>query len=120
MNKKKHGWMQADIQIVMGGNSMESYQAKELVDKVRKIINDVTESKYISNIDIKKEDDFYRLQFDLGCRQAPFALGFTGSEEELLEFIKKEFKKRRLESIEYTTVTLENGPSTIFYPVIDL
>ncbi len=99
---------------------MESYQTKELVDRIRDIINEVTESKYISKIDVKQEDGFYRLQFDLGCRQAPFALGFTGTEDELLEFVRKEFKKRRLESIEHTTVTLENGDSTVFYPVIDL
>ena len=89
---------------------MELYLSKEsnLECRVRELINQVTQSKYISPIDVKYED------------AAPISFGYQGSEEGFLKFLEKEFRKRKLQNINYTTGVLINGDSNLHFPIIEL
>lgn len=109
--------------IHMDKNAMVSYPRKEsnLECRVRELINKVTNSQYISPLDIKEEDGIYTLRLGLNCKDAaPISFGYQGNEEGFLKFLEKEFRKRKLQNITYTTGALINGDSNLYYPIIEL
>lgn len=96
-------------------------QNKELIDKIRNLINTITDSKYISHLNVIHEDDLYVLRLGLNSKDAsPISLGFQGDEDSFLKFLEKEFRKRKLQNIQYTKGTLINGDSNVYYPIIEL
>lgn len=109
--------------IHMDKNDTELYQQEEcnLEQRIRELINNVTNSQYISNLDVYQENGIYVLRLGLNCKDAaPISFGYQGDEEGFLKFLEKEFRKRRLQNINYTTTTIINGDSGTYYPVIEL
>lgn len=109
--------------IQMDKNDMVLYHRKEsnLECRIRELINQVTKSKYISPLDVKHEDGIYTLRLGLNCKDAaPISFGYQGNEDGFLKFLEKEFRKRKLQYIRYTTGALINGDSNLYYPVIEL
>ena len=77
--------------IQMDKNDMALYLRKEsnLECRVRELINQVTQSEYISPIDVKYEDEIYTLRLGLNCKDAaPISFGYQGSEEGFLKFLE--------------------------------
>lgn len=109
--------------IHMDKNDMVLYPRKEtkLECEVRKLINRVTKSEYISPLDIKYEDGIYTLRLGLNCKDAaPISFGYQGDEEGFFKYLEKEFRTRKLQNVGYTTTTLINGESNLHYPIIEL
>lgn len=109
--------------IHMDRNDTELYHTNKsnLECRIRKLINEVTKSKYISPIDITYEDGLYTLRLGLNCKDAaPISFGYQGDEDGFLKFLAKEFRKRRLQNVWYTTTTLINGDSNLYQPIIEL
>lgn len=109
--------------IHMDKNDMVLYPRKEseLESKVRELINCVTNSTYISPLEVKHNDGIYVLRLGLNCKDAaPISFGYTGDEKGFLRYLKAEFKKRKLENINYTTATLINGNTDVFFPIIEI
>lgn len=110
--------------IRMDKNTMELSQIK-LKDKIRELINCVTCSKYIGDLDLNIECDsctnYYTLKLGLNCREAtPIAFGYQGDESGFLKYLEKEFRKRKLQNIQFNKTTLINGDSNVYYPIIEL
>lgn len=100
---------------------MESFNKDLLEQKVRKVIDEVTCSKYIGPLDVQYEEGLYVVKLGLNCRDAsPISLGFTGDEAGLLEFVKREFKKRKLQNVQFVKEKLENGKDGAHYPIIEI
>lgn len=112
-----------DITIHMDKNDMVSYPRKEnvLEHKIRELINKITNSIYTSSIKVIYDDGMYLLKLGLNCRDAtPISLCYQGTEDEFLNFVENELKKRRLQEVEYTNGILINEDNKIYYPVIEL
>lgn len=112
-----------DIMIVMVERNMELYLSN-MIDEIRDLFYQVTCTKYIGNLDLDVIEDcndkIFTLRIGLNCPDvAPIVLGFCGNEMEFKEYLKKEFRKRRLQEIEYTIATLINEDN-IIYPVIEI
>lgn len=102
---------------------MESYQNNEtdLECKVRKLIDTVTNSRYISYLNVEHTDGTYILHLGLNCKDAcPISLGYQGDEKGFLQFLAKEFKFRRLQDINYTKGVLVTEDNNAYYPVIEI
>ncbi len=109
--------------IFMEGNDMVPYRGKESAfeHRIRELINHITNSEYISPLDVSYENGMYTLRLGLNCRDAtPISLSYQGDEEGFIMFLEKEFKKRKLQNISYTTGTLVNGNSNMWHPIIEL
>lgn len=109
--------------IHMEQNDMALYPNKEsdLEHNIRELINKVTNSTYVSALNVKEENGIYTLRLGLNCKDAaPIVFGYQGSEVDFLKFLEKEFLKRKLQNTTYTTGTLVNGDSNLYYPIIEL
>ena len=99
-----------DIMIVMVENTME------LSHKIREIINDVTQSKYTGDIDLKVEslgkDNLYTLKLSITSKEVPVVFGFQGSEDVFLKYIAQEIYRKKLHLIQRTTTSLINNDAT--------
>ena len=123
MSYKVHEKILDDIMILMGEKDMVPYRGKEneLEHKIRKLINCITKSEYFSPLDVSYENGMYTLRLGLNCRDAsPISLSCQGDEDDFIRFLEKEFRKRKLQNISYTTGTLINGNSIMFHPIIEL
>lgn len=101
-------------------NAMELYQ-NNLKKKIVELIEEVTCSKYIGTLDLIVNCDLYILRLGLNCKDAaPISFGYQGSEEGFLAYLRREFRKRKLQNVEYTKGTLINGDSFVYHPIIDL
>lgn len=112
-----------DIVIVMVERNMELYLSN-MIDEIRDLFYQVTCTKYIGNLDLDVIEDcnnkIFTLKMGLNCPDAaPIVLGFCGDESQFMNYLKKEFRKRRLQEIEYTVATLINEDSLV-YPVIEI
>jgi hypothetical protein len=112
-----------DIVIVMVERNMELYLSN-MIDEIRDLFYQVTCTKYIGNLDLDVIEDcnnkIFTLKIGLNCPDAaPIVLGFCGDESQFMNYLKKEFRKRRLQEIEYTVATLINEDSLV-YPVIEI
>lgn len=119
MNEKILG----GIMIVMETRNMELY-LDNLINDIRELFYQVTSVKYIGNLDLDVMEDcndkIFTLRIGLNCPDAaPVVLGFCGNESQFMEYLKKEFRKRRLQEVEYSVATLINEDS-IVYPVIEI
>ena len=108
-----------DIMIVMVENTME------LSHKIREIINDVTQSKYTGDIDLKVEslgkDNLYTLKLSITSKEVPVVLGFQGSEDVFLKYVAQEIYRKKLHLIQRTTTSLINNDETPqLYPILEL
>lgn len=95
-----------------------------MIDEIRDLFYQVTCTKYIGNLDLDVIEDcnnkIFTLKMGLNCPDAaPIVLGFCGDESQFMNYLKKEFRKRRLQEIEYTVATLINEDSLV-YPVIEI
>ena len=102
-----------DIMIVMAINDMELYLSN-LKNNIRELFFNITCTKYIGNLELDIINDcginIYTLRICLNSPDvAPIVLGFSGNEEQFMKYLEKEFRKRRLQEIEYTKSTLING-----------
>ena len=93
--------------------------------KILKLICENTDSIYIGTLglDVKVDDNDNIFTLRLGAdypESAPIVIGYQGNDSEFLEFLKKEFKKRQLHSIQTTKGTLINEDSGLLYNVIEL
>lgn len=71
----------------------------DLENNILDIINEVTESIYVGGLKVTHEDGIYTLFLYLNVEYAPIQLAYEGSEEEFKNYVKEEFKSRRLEII---------------------
>ena len=111
------------IMIVMETRNMELY-LDNLVNEIRELFYQVTCARYTGNLDLDVIEDcndkIFTLRIGLNCPDAaPVVLGFCGDEDQFMEYLTKEFRKRRLQEVEYSAVTLINEDS-IVYPVIEI
>lgn len=94
---------------------------KYLEDRIRNMICNITNSKYISALDVTYNNGIYVLTLGLSNRDAkPLSLGFQGTEEGFIKYLESEFKKRRLQEVQWNTVKIINGESPSHYPIIEL
>lgn len=118
---KLHEEISVGIMIVTDINVMELSQKPTLEDRIRELINKVTDSIYISSLEVIRNDDIYVLKMGLNCKDAsPISIGYQGNEEGFMEFLCSEFQKRKLQNIRRNSITLLNGNSNVFYPIIEL
>lgn len=103
---------------------MELYLNK-LKNDIRTLFFDVTGTHYIGDLklDIINENNLnlFTLRICLNSPDvAPIVLGFQGDENQFLKYLSKEFRKKRLEEIQYTKATLNNGDDMIYIPIIEI
>lgn len=96
-------------------------QNKELEKKIRELIDSVTCSKYVSPLEVEEDNGMYVLRLSLNCKDAaPISFIYNGDEEGFFEFLRKEFKRRRLQEVMYSKQYIENSEVEFNYPVIEL
>lgn len=67
---------------------------------ILKFINEDSGCEYKGKIKVLQNDsNYYTLLLYLNLELSPMALGFEGTEEEFLEFVKDEIHKRQLHTI---------------------
>ena len=113
-----------DILITMAINDMELYLSN-LKNNIRDLFFNITCTKYIGDLelDIINDcyDNLYTLRICLNTPDvAPIVLGFQGNEEQFMKYLEKEFRKRRLQEINYTKATLINGNNEWHIPIIEI
>ena len=96
-----------------------------MIDEIRDLFYQVTCTKYIGNLDLDVIEDcndrIYTLKMGLNCSDvSPIVLGFQGNEEEFMNYLSKEFRKRRLHEVEYTETNLINGDYEWHIPIIEI
>lgn len=67
--------------------------------EILQIINDATNSEYISTLKVFVDDDIYTLQLFLNFYMSPMVFCYQGTEEEFKDFIKSEMKSRKLQDV---------------------
>lgn len=93
----------------------------QLEDKIRKMINELSNAIYIAPLVVKYKGGIWSLKVGLNGKEvSQLSLGFQGSAEEFLNFLKKEFQKRQLQRVSSNSVTLINGDAPMHYPIIEL
>lgn len=71
----------------------------DLENEILDIINEVTESIYVGGLKVTYEYGIYTLFLYLDVEYAPIQLAYEGSEEDFKNYVRTEFKSRRLENI---------------------
>lgn len=107
--------------IHMAENIMELSHKKQLEDKIRKMINELSNDIYIAPLKVKFEAGIWSLKVGVNGKEvSQLSLGFQGSEEDFLKFLTKELKKRQIHRIVSNKVTLINGDAPMHHPVIEI
>lgn len=109
--------------IQMETNDMEQFRQRKVMieNEIRDIINRITNTIYISHINVSYQDGIYKLQLGLNCKEAsPMSLGYQGDEQGFLKYVESEFRKRKPHEIRYTYATLLNEDEGIHYPIIEI
>lgn len=74
-----------------------------LETEIKNIIEEVTKSKYIGKLKVKKESlensTFWMLLLYLDTEFTPMILAYEGSESDFKDFIRTEMKSRKLERV---------------------
>lgn len=73
----------------------------ELEKEIKQIIEETTNSKYISTLKVVEEDGYYELLMHLNQEQAPLHLGIQGTVDDFKNFIKEEMKFRKNNDVRY-------------------
>lgn len=108
---------------LMEKNNLDLYQKNniQLKEKIKLILEKETGAKYIGSLQVFCEDDVYTLRLGNNSSGATLvSIGFAGTEPEFLDFLKIEFRKKKLQDVTYTSSKLINGDSFIFCPIIEL
>ena len=108
--------------ILMEENDMASFQNKtKLENIIRDLLNEVSNSKYTSSLNVEYEDGIYTLQMGLNCKDAsPVSIVYQGDESGFLDYLAKEFRRKRFAGVDYNTNTIINGEGNWFYAIIEL
>lgn len=76
---------------------------KTLEEEIKAIIEEEMECKYVGWMKVNVDGDYYELLLHRNQEQAPFHLGYQGTEEEFKKFIKEEFHFRKGNDTRYWT-----------------
>ena len=76
-------------------------QLNPLELEVLDIINKTVGGRYVGQLKVVKEDDWYILLLHLNQEQAPMRLGIEGTEEDFKKYIEDEIRTRRLHWTSY-------------------
>ena len=87
----------------------------ELEKEVLDIINKTTNSEYVGKLKVLKDPDGYRLFFYFDRELTPTVFGYEGTEDEFKNFIREEFKTRKMEKAKYYKVIRE----PLLYDLLD-
>lgn len=91
-----------------------------LEDKIRKIVDDVTGTKFVGRIEIHHEDDLYTLRMGMDYKTVLIVLGFQGNEDGFLKYVEDEIRKRKPQMREHHKTILVDKKSPDPSPVIEL
>ena len=110
--------------IVMAISDMELYLSN-MKNDIKELFFNITCTKYIGDLELDIIDDcndkLYTLRICLNSPDvAPIVLGFQGTDDQFMKYLEKEFRKRRLQEIQYTKSTLINGDNVWHIPVIEI
>jgi hypothetical protein len=73
---------------------------KDLEKEILDIINTTVKGKYISKLEVSYSSGIYTLKLYLDMEISPsIIMGYEGTEDEFKEYIRKEFKKRKLQKV---------------------
>ena len=76
----------------------------KLEQEVLEIINETIEGQYIGKFKVLVDDVGYQLFLYFDRELTPTVLGYEGSEEEFKNFIRDEFKTRKMEKTHYMNI----------------
>ena len=97
---------------------MEYYRMEHLELEIRNYISDIAGKKYIAPIEVLYDDGVYVLYAGLGSKEnRTITLGMAGTEEEFLNYVCKELRKRISSLTDISSTKLVNGNSNQFYPL---
>ena len=77
----------------------------ELEQEILKIINTTIDGEYIGKLRAFKDKGIWNLYIYFDRWFTPTVLAFEGTEEEFKEFIRKEFKTRKMQKTKYYSIT---------------
>lgn len=83
----------------------------DLEQEVLDIINETIEGQYIGKFKVISDDLGYRLLLYFDRELTPTVFGYEGTEDEFKDFIRDEFKKRKMEKTKFW--------KTIRYPITE-
>lgn len=73
----------------------------QLEQEVLDIINETIEGQYIGKFKVLVDDVGYQLFLYFDRELTPTIFGYEGTEDEFKNFIRDEFKHRKMESVKY-------------------
>lgn len=82
----------------------------QLEQEVLGIIEEVTESKYTGRFKVLVDGNIYQLFLYLDREFTPIVFGMEGTEDEFKDFIRKEFRTRKIEKVKFYKITREPIP----------
>ena len=77
----------------------------QLEQEILDIINTTIDGEYIGKLRAFKEGDIWNLYIYFDRWFTPTVLAFDGTEDDFKEFIRKEFKTRKMEKTKYYSIT---------------
>lgn len=92
----------------------------ELEDKIKELLECVSEAKYVGKIFVKNEDTFWMLKLGPNEYQPFLSLAYEGDEEGFMKFLDIEFRKRKKSFVSQSKAVLFNGYSFLHQPMIEL
>lgn len=72
-----------------------------LKTKILNVIKEALCAEYIGELDVIKENDSFILKLYLNQREAPMYFAYQGTEEEFLNYLYKDLKKRQINRAQY-------------------
>lgn len=83
----------------------------EIEKQIKEIIEEVVDGKYIGKLRVATEpindSTLWMLLLYLDLEMTPMILAYEGTEEEFKEFIRKEIKTRKLQTVKFWKTNLE-------------
>lgn len=96
------------------------YYLTIMEDKIKELLECVAEAKYISNIYLKHDDNFWVLKLGQNEYQPFLTLAYEGDENSFMKFLDKEFRIRKKSFLSQSKAVLHNGYSFLHQPMIEL
>ena len=96
------------------------YYLTIMEDKIKVLLECVAEAKYISNIYLKHDDNFWVLKLGPNEYQPFLTLAYEGDENSFMKFLDKEFRIRKKSFLSQSKAVLHNGYSFLHQPMIEL
>ena len=70
-------------------------------EEIKQIIDNTTERKYITKLQVSHTDDIWTLYLYLNRELVPLVMSIQGDEKLFKRFVAEEMRKRRLQEVKY-------------------